>query len=65
MAHDASDQQTTVTVETLKPEEDVVYISPETQQDVFFADHFDSQEAFEKRWTKSQVRHSHKLTKCA
>lgn len=46
--------ETVVKVETLQPEDnDVVYLTPEANPDVFFAEHFDGdEEAFEKKWIK-------------
>ena len=44
-------------METLKPEDDVIYISPETNPDVFLAEHFDvDEETFDKKWIKSQAK---------
>ena len=47
-----SDGEQVISVETLRPEDDVLYITPETNPDVFFAEHFDDEEAFEKKWIK-------------
>lgn len=44
-----------VNVETLKPEDDIVYLTPNPHPDVFFADHFDDEAAFKKKWIKSQA----------
>ncbi len=41
-----------VSVETIRPEDDVVYISPDANPDVFFAEHFDDEDAFNKKWIK-------------
>ena len=41
----------------VKPEEDPVpYISPDIDHSVYFADHFDSEEAFEAKWIKSSAK---------
>ncbi len=47
-----SDGEQVISVETLRQEDDVLYITPETNPDVFFAEHFDDEEAFEKKWIK-------------
>lgn len=49
------EDESIVSVETLRAEDDVVYITPDTHPDVFFAEHFDEEEAYEKKWIKSQV----------
>ena len=41
----------------VQPEEDPVpYISPDIDHSVYFADHFDSDEAFEAKWIKSSAK---------
>ncbi|TRY71728.1 hypothetical protein TCAL_03416 [Tigriopus californicus] len=45
-----------VTSEHVKSEDDVIYITPETHPDVFFAEHFDDEAYFSKKWTKSQAK---------
>ncbi len=45
-----------ISVETIRPEDDVVYITPETNPDVFFAEHFDDEDVFERKWIKSQAK---------
>ncbi len=45
-------EEEVISVETLKSEDNVIYITPETNPDVFFAEHFDDEEAFEKKWIK-------------
>lgn len=49
------DHESYVTVETLKAEDDVVYLTPTSHPDVFFSDHFDDEEAFNKKWIKSKA----------
>merc|ERR1739844_576334 len=44
-----------VSVETVKTEDDVIYITPNSHPDVFFADHFDDETAFGKKWIKSKA----------
>lgn len=44
-------------METLKPEDDVFYMSPNTHPDVFLAEHFDAgDEAVFNRWIRSQAK---------
>ena len=51
----ANADEEVVSVEDVKVEDDVVYITPKQDPDVFFAEHFDSEENFNKKWIKSQV----------
>merc|ERR1712029_451755 len=44
-----------VSVETVKVEDDIVYIRPNSHPDVYFADHFDEETDFQKRWIKSKA----------
>ena len=44
-----------INVETIKPEDDIVYLTPNSHPDVFFADHFDDEAAFNKKWIKSRA----------
>ncbi len=44
-----------VNVETIKAEDDVVYLTPSLHPDVFFADHFDNVDIFNKKWIRSQA----------
>ena len=44
-----------ISVETVKVDEDVAYVTPNSHPDVFFADHFDDQAAFNKKWIKSKA----------
>ena len=44
-----------VTVEEVKTEDDVVYLTPQLHPDVFFADHFDDEDMFKKKWIKSKA----------
>lgn len=53
---DPADGDSIVSVETLRPEDDIVYLTPDAHPDVFFAEHFDSEEAFGRRWIKSQAK---------
>jgi len=48
-------QDPEVSVETVKTEDDVIYITPNSHPDVFFADHFDDETAFGKKWIKSKA----------
>ena len=48
--------ESVVSVETLKPEDDVAYLTPNLHPDVYFADHFDDEEQFKKKWIKSQAK---------
>ena len=49
-------QDPEVTVETVKSEaDDVIYITPNSHPDVYFADHFDDESAFAKKWIKSKA----------
>ena len=54
LIHANADEEV-VSVEDVKVEDDVVYITPKQDPDVFFAEHFDSEENFNKKWIKSQV----------
>lgn len=45
-----------VSVEDVKVEDDVIYITPNHHPDVFFADHFDNEDNFNKKWIKSQAK---------
>ena len=45
-----------VNVETVKTEDDVVYLTPKSDPDVFFTDHFDDEVAFQKKWIKSKAK---------
>ena len=48
-----------VTVETVTPpEDDVVYLTPESNKDVFFAEHFDDGHdgLMDKKWIRSQAK---------
>ena len=45
-----------VTVETINPSDDIIYLTPKQDPDVFFADHFDNQADFTKKWIKSQAK---------
>ena len=45
-----------VSVETVKVEDDVAYLTPNLHPDVYFADHFDDEEQFKKKWIKSQAK---------
>ena len=47
-----------VSVETLKAEDDVAYLTPSAHPDVYFADHFDDEAMFKKKWIKSQAKKS-------
>jgi len=38
-----------------KAEDDIVYIRPNSHPDVYFADHFDEETDFQKRWIKSKA----------
>ena len=55
LIHANADEEV-VSVEDVKVEDDVVYITPKQDPDVFFAEHFDSEENFNKKWIKSQVQ---------
>ena len=48
-------QDPEVTVETVKTEDDILYITPSSHPDVFFSDHFDDEGVFEKKWIKSKA----------
>jgi hypothetical protein len=39
----ASSEEEEVTVETIKHEDDIVYLTPDHHPDVYFSDHFDHQ----------------------
>ena len=45
-----------VSVEEIKPENDVVYITPEKHPDVYFAEHFDDEAHYSKKWIRSQAK---------
>jgi len=47
-----------VSVETIRPEDDVLYITPDANPDVFFAEHFDAPEedVLDKKWIRSQAK---------
>ena len=53
--HAAEEEPEVLSVETLKSEDDVVYLTPNPHPDVFFAEHFDDEAAFKKKWIKSQA----------
>jgi calnexin len=55
MADDPNDPNVIVSVETVKGEDDIVYLTPDLHPDVFFADHFDDEVAFNKKWIKSRA----------
>jgi len=45
-----------VTVENVvSADGDIIYITPSSHQDVYFADHFDDESVFEKKWIKSKA----------
>ena len=48
-------EETKVTIETVKSEDDIYYITPKSHPDVFFADHFDDETEFQKKWIKSKA----------
>lgn len=48
-------QESEVTIETVKSEDDIIYITPKSHPDVFFADHFDDETQFQKTWIKSKA----------
>ena len=60
LIHANADEEV-VSVEDVKVEDDVVYITPKQDPDVFFAEHFDSEENFNKKWIKSQVSEKQQL----
>ena len=45
-----------VSVENVKAEDDIAYLTPNQHPDVYFADHFDDEEQFNKKWIKSQAK---------
>ena len=51
-----ADDEQMVSSEILKPEDDVVYITPNHHPDVFFTEHFDNEKTFKNKWIKSQAK---------
>ena len=41
---------------SINPSDDIIYLTPKQDPDVFFADHFDNQADFTKKWIKSQAK---------
>ena len=43
-------------VETIPEVDTVPYVTPDIDPSVYFAEHFDSEESFEKKWIKSSAK---------
>ena len=57
LVENTDDDVTSTEIEVEVPEVDPVpYVTPDIHPSVYFAEHFDSDESFEKKWIKSSAK---------